>query len=288
MRFFTALWFLLLVIGAPGAWANTLSYQVEKLDEGVYAAIAQPGGRASSNAFFVEAGDVVIVAGAHFTAEALRDLMSVVATTTPNPIRYFILCHHHRGYSYIDLDFPPGKDVLMSWQTYQALESEPRQIRFPVMFFNQGLTLKMGGRTIILTNMERGHSEGDTVVYLPDSGILFTSDLFYNKGAGFLGDGKMEDWVLALEFLERLRADKIVPGYGPVGNRGDLTEFKNYLRAFLSEVLRLIEEGHSLEEAKKHFSLPRYEHYAGFRQFLEGNLEHAYNDLKKTLNGSTQ
>ncbi len=279
---FILLLFFLATDGAT-ATAATFSYKLEKLADGVYAALAEPGGKASSNAFVVEAGDAVVVAGAHFTAEAIRDLISAVAMTSVKPIRYFVLAHHHRGYSYIDLDFPPGKDVVMSWQTWKALESETRDIRFPVMFYNEGLTLKMGGRTIILTNMEAGHSEGDTVVYLPGEGILFTSDLFYHQSIGYLGDGHMQDWVLALEFLERLRADKVVPGYGPVSSRQDLSEFKNYLKAFLSEVLRLIEEGDTLEQAKKKFSLPRYRHFSGHKQFLEGNIERAYRDLKQTV-----
>ncbi|KIH77290.1 Metallo-beta-lactamase superfamily protein [Geoalkalibacter ferrihydriticus] len=286
MRFSQILLVFCLLLSSGNTWANTFSYHLEKLEEGVYAAIAQPGSRASSNAIIIEAGDVVVVAGAHFTAEALRDLISAVAMVTVNPIRYFVLCHHHRGFSHIDLDFPPNKDVIMSWQTYQALASEPRATRFPVVFFDQGLTLKLGGRTIILTNMERGHSEGDTVVYLPESGILFTSDLFYNKGAGYLGDGHMQDWILALEFLERLRPEKIVPGYGPVAKRSDLTDFKNYLRAFVSEILFLIEKGHSLTETKKKFSLPRYEDLAGFKQFRDVNIERAYHDLKENVVGS--
>ncbi|MDO3380143.1 MBL fold metallo-hydrolase [Geoalkalibacter halelectricus] len=283
MRFFQILLVFSLLLGSTSVWANTFSYELEKLEEGVYAAIAKAGSRATSNAIIIEAGDSVVVAGAHFTSEALRDLISATALVSVKPIRYFILSHHHRGFSHVDLDFPPSKEVIMSWQTYQALSSQSRPIRFPVMFFDQGLTLKVGERTIILTNMERGHTEGDTVVYLPDSGILFTSDLFYNGGAGYLGDGHMQDWILALEFLERLRPEKIVPGYGPVAKRGDLTDFKNYLRAFVSEILYLIEKGHSLAETKRKFSLSRYEHLAGFGQFRDVNIERAYEDLKNTV-----
>lgn len=274
---------LLLLLVPSTALAGPSSYRLERLDEGVYAALVMPGGQASSNALVVESGEDVVVAGAHFTAGAIRDLTALVAQTTMKPVRCFILTHHHGGYAYVDLDFPPGKEVVMSWQTWKALEEEVREIKFPVMFFNEGLTLKRGERTIILTNMEAGHSTGDTVVYLPGEGILFTSDLFYNGSAGYLGDGHMKEWVLALEFLERLKIRKIIPGYGDVGTIQDLADFKKYLKAFLSEILLLIEQGKSLEQIKNEFSLPRYEDLPGYDHFLEDNIERAYNDLSAKL-----
>ncbi len=282
MRIFSTLIFALLV-AAPAVFAAPSSYRLEKLDEGIYAALVVPGGQASSNALVVECKEDVVVAGAHFTGAAIRDLTAQVARTMMKPVRCFVLTHHHGGYAYIDLDFPPGKDVLMSWQTWKELEQEVREVEFPVMFFNEGLTMKRGGRTIILTNMEAGHSRGDTVVYLPEESILFTSDLFYNGSAGYLGDGHMQEWVLALEFMERLKVEKIVPGYGNIGVTEDLVAFKKFLKAFLSEVLRLIEEGKSLNQIKKEFSLPRYEELPGFQQFLPVNLERAYHDLRSHL-----
>jgi glyoxylase-like metal-dependent hydrolase (beta-lactamase superfamily II) len=278
MRIFFAL-LIALLVAAPTAFAAPSSYQLEKLAAGIYAAKVMPGGQASSNALVVECEEDVVVAGAHFTGGAIRDLTAQIARATMKPIRCFVLTHHHSGYAYIDLDFPPGKDVLMSWQTWKELEEEVREIEFPVMFFNEGLTMKRGGRTIILTNMEAGHSSGDTVVYLPEEGILFTSDLFYNGSAGYLGDGHMQEWVLALEFLERLKVEKIIPGYGDIGTTDDLVAFKKFLKAFLSEVLQMIEEGKSLEQIKKEFNLPRYETLPGFQQFLSANIERAYQEL---------
>jgi len=85
------------------------SYTVEKVTDGVFAALFKPGGNTSSNAFFVVGESYVIAGSAHLTAEAIRDLEAIVNQTTGLPIRYFILTHHHRGYTHIDFDFPPTK-----------------------------------------------------------------------------------------------------------------------------------------------------------------------------------
>lgn len=275
--------FTLILLLLAGTAAAQESFSVEKVAEGVYAAIARPGGNATSNAFFVEGRDYVVAGGAHLTKETVADLVAAVAATTAKPVRYFVLPHHHPGYSHIDFDFPPGKDVLMSWQTWQGLDGEVREIAYPVLFFSEGLTLKTGDHTIILTNIGRGHTDGDTLVYLPETGVLFTSDLLYVDSVGYMGDGHMQDWVLALEFMEGMAVEKIIPGYGPVSTKAKLEAFEAFFRDFLTAVLKHIEEGDTLEETLRTFSLPQYRDYDGYDRFLKTNVERAYRDLKETL-----
>ncbi|ALC17186.1 glyoxylase/beta-lactamase superfamily II-like metal-dependent hydrolase [Desulfuromonas soudanensis] len=272
----------LLLFSVP-AGAAPPAFTVEKLGVGVFAAIATSGGGATGNAFFVVGDSYVVAGGAHLTKEAITGLLSAIGEATSLPLRYLILTHHHRGYSHIDFDIPPGVDVLMSWQTWKALESEVRKTEYPVLFYSDGLTLETGKQTVILTNMARGHSEGDTVVYLPDEGVLFASDLLYVGNIGYLGDGHMQEWVLALEFLQQLGARRIIPGSGPVATGEQLAAFKSYLRDFLTEVLAHIERGESLKETLRTFELPRYREYAGYDTLLKGNVERAYLDLKENL-----
>lgn len=281
MRRVVAILVALLLLATPAAAQN--GFSVEKLDDGVYAAIARPGGQATSNAFFVEGDDYLVAAGAHFTREVIGELVVAAASVTAKPIRYFILAHHHRGFSHIDFDFPPGKDVIMSWQTWQALDSEVRDVTAPTLFFGDGLTLKLGEHTVILSNTGGGHTDGDLLVYLPDSGVLFASDLFYVGSVGYLGDGHMREWVMALEFMEQLGAKRIVPGYGPVSGAGELAEFKAFFKAFLTEVLRHIEAGDTLEKTLRTFSLPKYRDYDGYGRFLRTNVERAYKELQQNV-----
>lgn len=272
---------LLLFLAVPVAAQD--SFTVEKLAAGVYAAIARPGGTATSNAFFVEGNDYVVAGGAHMTQEATADLATAVAETTTKPIRYFILAHHHKGYSHIDFDFPPGMDVIMSIETWQNVDSEIRDVSYPVLFFGEGLTLKLGGNTIVLTNVGKGHTRGDTLAYLPEAGVLFTSDLLYVGSVGYMGDGFMQDWMLALEFMGQLGARKIIPGYGPVSTAEGVETFKTFFRDFLTAVLDHIERGDSLEKTQRTFALPKYRDLEGYNRFLEVNIERAYRQLKEEL-----
>ncbi|NIQ97271.1 MAG: MBL fold metallo-hydrolase [Desulfuromonadales bacterium] len=280
MKRLTAL--LAVFLLAPAVATAQSGYRLEKLAEGVHAALAV-GERASSNALIVEGRDYKVVAGAHLGREAIADLTAAAATVSSKPLRYFILTHHHRGFGGFDFDFPPGVEVLTSAATWKALDEEVREITFPVLFFGQGLTLKLGNRSVVLTNIGRAHTAGDVAVYLPEAGVLFASDLVYKGIVGYMGEGFMQDWIVALEFLDSIDFDVLVPGYGAVGKRADLIAFKDFFRAFLTEVIRHIEKGDSLEQTRQSFSLPAYEDLPGYQRFLGANLERAYRQLEETL-----
>lgn len=259
------------------------SYAVEQLAENIYAALTLPGGQASSNAFFVVGPEYVVAGGAHMSKEAVNHLVTAIATVTDKPLRHFVLAHHHRGYHHIDYEFPAGVDLLISWPTWKTMDEEKRKPERPAFFFTDGLTLKLGETTVIMTNMGRAHSEGDTLVFFPEAEILFTSDLVYGESVGYLGDGYMEDWLLALEFIERLGAKKVIPGFGPPSDNRVIVAFKTYFRALVSEVLKHIEQGDSLERTVRSLRLPDYAELKGYEQFLGANVRRAYLELRENF-----
>lgn len=266
-----------LVLAKPATAAN---YGIEKVAEGVYAALVLPNSKAASNALIIVSSYQVILAGAHFVPEGIRELTEEIAKITPLPLRQVILTHHHRGFNYVDFDLPADAEVITSWQTWQALKSESREFRNPVLFFDKGLTLQRGKLTIILSNTDAGHSSGDVFVYLPAEGVLFTSDLFFNDVVGYMGDGHMREWVINLEMLEGLDARAVVPGLGAVTDSAGIRRFRLFFKDFLTEVLRHLEKGENLAQTKKSFRLPQHANLPGYKTFFEINAERAYSELK--------
>ena len=262
----------------PGPAQQT--FLIEPLGNEVYAAIAKIGGRASSNTMFVIGTHYVVAVGAHMTKEVIQDLNAEIASRTSKPVRYFVLAHHHPGYSHVDFDFPPDQDVIMAWQAWQQLNDDVRKPEFPIIFFNEGMTIKPGGVTIVLSNLGRGHSAGDVVTFIPETGVIFASDLFYVDSVGYMAGGFMREWILALEALEQLGADRIIPGTGPVSSVDDVSRFKEFFRDFLTEVIRHIERGDTLEQTLQSFDLPKYRNLSGYQLLMKANLKRAYEELK--------
>jgi glyoxylase-like metal-dependent hydrolase (beta-lactamase superfamily II) len=259
------------------------SFLIEPLAPSVFAAIAKSGSQATTNAIFVIGSDYVVAAGAHMVKPVIDDLYKAIAARTNKPVRYFVLAHHHTGYTYVDFDFPPGQDVLMSWQTWKNIDAEIRKPEYSSLFFNEGLTLKPGGVSVVLTNIGKGHTDGDIVVFIPEAEVLFASDLLYVNSVGYMGSGYMTDWLLALDFLEQIGARQIVPGYGPVSDSEDVYEFGQFFRDFLTSVLQHIERGDTLEQTLASFDLPEYRKMDGYDQLIKLNLKRAYNDLSNNF-----
>src|SRR2546425_3765829 len=81
-------------------------FQIVKVADGVYAAIAKSGGLASGNAGFVIGDDGVLVFDTFFTPAAIEELISEIQSLTKLPIKYAVNSHYH-------LDHTGGNQVLV-------------------------------------------------------------------------------------------------------------------------------------------------------------------------------
>lgn len=279
MRLFVMFALCCLFMLPAGAQAG--HFRFEKIRGNVHAAIAQPGSKAASNSLIIVTSYQVIIAGSHFVPETIRELLEYIKTVTPLPVRYIILTHHHRGFNYIDFDLPSNAEIIATGPTWQALKGEFRQIKNQVTFFDRGLSMKRGSTVIVMNAVEKGHSEGDLFVYLPEEGVLFTSDLFFNGVAGYMGDGYFRPWIAALELLSNIDVRTVVPGLGEVTTADGIHRFMAFFRDFTTEVLRLAGKGLTVEAARRQFSLPQYETVPGYRAFFEVNFNRAYQELKE-------
>lgn len=79
--------------------------------------------------------------------------------------------------------------------------------------------------------------------------------------------------------MEELGAITVIPGLGNPGSSQIITEFKDFFRDFLTEVIRLKTANRTLTQAKKEFNLPaKYKKLPGYSTIIMTNLERAYSD----------
>src|SRR5260370_22261085 len=82
-------------------------FQLVKVADGVYAAIAKSGGLASGNAGFVIGDDNVLVFDTFSTPAAIEELIAEIQTLTKLPIKYAVNSHYH-------LDHTRGNQVMIA------------------------------------------------------------------------------------------------------------------------------------------------------------------------------
>src|ERR1051325_2137379 len=111
-------------------------FQLVQVADGVYAAIAKPGGLASGNAGFIIGNDGVLIFDTFFTPAAIEELIGEIQKLTNKPIKYAVNSHYH-------LDHTGGNQVLaargipiiahenvLRWQTVKnkRFRSEERRV----------------------------------------------------------------------------------------------------------------------------------------------------------------
>jgi len=80
-------------------------FQLIKVADGVFAAIAKPGGLASGNAGFIIGDGGVLIVDTFSTLVAIEELLGEIAKQTDKPVRYAVNTHYH-------LDHSGGNQVL--------------------------------------------------------------------------------------------------------------------------------------------------------------------------------
>ncbi len=151
------------------------------------------------------------------------------------------------------------------WNAIQETEVKP-----PNVTYRNKMKLVKGGREVQLHFVGRGHTGGDTMVFLPAERIVFTGDFFVGSpganGLPYMGDGFVNEWPASLERLKALDFETIVPGHGtPFQEREQVDDLQRYLRDLWSQVSRLRSEGLSAKDATGRVDLSAHEATYGAR-----------------------
>ena len=125
----------------------------------------------------------------------------------------------------------------------------------PGITYSSKMTLYQGQREIQLLFLGRGHTEGDTVVFLPKERIVCTGDLMESRLA-YMGDALFDEWITTLDALKKLDFDTVLPGHGvPFHEKSLITAFQSYLSDFMMKVADLRKQGLSADEAAQKVDL---------------------------------
>ena len=226
----------------------------EKLSDNAYAYTAE----GAPTPAVIIGDDAVMIIDATATPVMAQDVVRHVRQVTDKPIKYVTLTHYHAvrvlgasGYKQHGL-----QDVIASKPTYElivergqqdmdseigrfprlfnAVESVPG-LTWPTLVVDGEVTLWMGDLEVRIWHPGRGHTKGDTVVWLPQQKILFSGDLVEADAACYTGDAYLADWPATLDKLAALKPEKLIPGRGPaLMNPEQVQRGLAYTRDFVS------------------------------------------------------
>lgn len=141
-------------------------------------------------------------------------------------------------------------------------------VKPPNVTFTDQMVIHKGGREVQVHFVGRGHTAGDTMVFLPAERILFTGDFFEGRPGGgvlsYLGDSFIDEWPASLERMKALDFDVIVPGHGaPLRERKQIDDFQNYLRDFWRQANTLRSQGLTAAQAVERMDMSKFVAFYG-------------------------
>lgn len=143
-------------------------------------------------------------------------------------------------------------------------------------------TLKLGGETLVL-NYTDAHFPGDSWVWLPKRGVVFSGDLIYvNRLLGVLPWSSVKNGQHAFHTLEALKPKSIIPGHGRVC---DLAQAKretgDYYDFLADKVGAAAREMEPMSEVLNRYSdLPAFRHLENYDGLHRPNMNRAFTEFE--------
>nr|WP_314630148.1 MBL fold metallo-hydrolase [uncultured Noviherbaspirillum sp.] len=224
-------------MNAPKKFASQADLEEKKisftrLSDHAYAYTAE----GDPNTGIIIGDDAVLVADTQATPAMAQDVVRRIREVTDKPIRYVVLTHYH-AVRVLGASGFNAQEIIASQDTYDLIvergeqdkaseigrfprlfrdvESVPPGMTWPTMTFNRKMTLWMGKLEVQLLQLGRGHTKGDTVVWLPQDRVLLSGDLVEFDATPYAGDAYFNDWPQTLENVAALKPAALVPGRGP-------------------------------------------------------------------------
>ena len=209
--------------------------------------------------------DCVLVADTQATPGMAADVIRRIREVTDKPIKYVVLTHYHAVRVLGASAYAP-QQIIASQDTHDLIvergeqdkaseigrfprlfrdvESVPAGMTWPTLTFTGKMTLWLGKLEVQLLQLGRGHTKGDTVVWLPQDRVLLSGDLVEFDATPYAGDAYFTDWPQTLDNIAKLNAAALVPGRGPaLVGEARVAEGLASTRAFVSELYASVKAG---------------------------------------------
>jgi glyoxylase-like metal-dependent hydrolase (beta-lactamase superfamily II) len=209
--------------------------------------------------------NAVLVADTQATPAMAADVVRRIREVTDKPIKYVVLTHYHAVRVLGASAYEP-QEILASQDTYdlivergeadkaseigrfprlfQNVETVPPGLTWPTMTFTGKMTLWLGKLEVQLIQLGRGHTKGDTVVWLPEERALLSGDLVEFDATPYAGDAYFQDWPQTLDNIASLQPKALVPGRGAaLTTPEEVARGLAGTRSFIADVYQSVQEG---------------------------------------------
>ncbi|MCH8058759.1 MAG: MBL fold metallo-hydrolase [Proteobacteria bacterium] len=194
-------------------------------------------------------------------------LLVAISEISDQPIRFVINTHFHHDHVGGNETIGKGGAVIIAHDNiHQRMSSDyysnffdntwPAwpQDALPVITFNDQITLHFNGEIAKVYHVPHGHTDGDSIVHFPASDVIHMGDIYFNGLYPYIdldGGGNIQGMIAGAELGVSIAGEdtQIIPGHGPLSNKANLAEYRDFLVTARNNVQKLIDQGKNLEQA---------------------------------------
>jgi cyclase len=257
-------------LAAERDWFNGFPLETERLGEDL-TMLSGPG------------GSVVVLNGPDgkfvvdtFVAPAWPRLKQALDRLGNAPVKYVIDTHWHFDHTDNNAHLHAAGATVIAHENTKKRMTEPHVL--PVLYrgpngalvdvhvgpspveglpqqtFRASYKLQANGETLALQHFAPSHTDGDIYVHFEKANVIQMGDLFFNGIYPYIDagtGGTITGTIAAVDKILSLAGNdtKIVPGHGRLGNKADLTKFRDMLITSRDRVQKLKSAGKSALEA---------------------------------------
>ena len=232
------------------------STAIRSVKDGLYVIPGYDGAVTGGNVAVRVTTEGVIIVDDRFPPQS-GEIVGKVRSVTSQPIRYVLSTHHHGDHSGGHPEFIKFAEIIAHRNARENMV-KGKQMAPPRLVFTDQTAVFLGGVEVQAIHLGRGHTNGDAVVYFPDSRTVHTGDLvvwgkrtdgtsltpFVDRANG----GSLVQWITTLDKLLLLDFDVAIPGHGPVLRRDDVRVFHQRLVTLRQRMTDVVRSGAKKDE----------------------------------------
>jgi cyclase len=192
-------------------------------------------------------------------------IAAAIKQISNQPVRFIVNTHVHPDHTGGNENFAKMGAVLISRNELRDRLAHPAPAAngtpgtpapaaaLPLITYEGQLTFHMDGEDIRMIAIPRAHTDGDTLVYFPQSDVIMSGDFYRSiqyPNIDRANGGSLNGMLDGLGRLIGLAGPntKIVPGHGPIVSRADVIAHRDMVLAIRDKVSQLVSQGKSQEE----------------------------------------
>jgi cyclase len=257
-------------------------FDIQKVANGTYAAIAKQAAVLNCNAAIFENSEDLLIVDTHSKPSAVVSLIAQLQReVSKKPVRYVVNSHFHWDHSqgtsaykkanpqaHLKESVEQMRATLETTEKQRGASKDPAEIRrlsdqaagirsyiaemnnyrpeLPDVTFDRELILHDKGRELHIAFRGRAHTSGDVVVFCPQSKVVATGDMIHSS-LPFIGDAYPAEWPVTMRSVAELPFDYVIGGHGRVQYGKDvLRGMAGYIEELTAAVAR--DKGRPLAE----------------------------------------